>query len=291
MKNNAHAMVLASFAADSLALGAHWIYDTHVIEQQFGRVEHYVKPLKDSYHPTKNQGEFTHYGDQALVLLESLAAVGGFDPDGFASKWQQLFNSTDGYVDKASRSTLDNFAAGKGPAESGSDSTDLGGAARIGPLVYQYRGDPEKLVAAARAQTAMTHNNPQVVESAEFFARLVSKVLEKMSPPDALAQVMKEGFDKAPFNQWVAEGIASAGKDSKDAISGFGQMCETGAAFPSVIHLIVKYEDDLKAALVENVMSGGDSAARGMIVGMILGASFGFEALPEKWIQGLKNGM
>lgn len=289
MKDNAHAMVLTSFIADSLALGAHWIYDTRVIEQQFGRVENYVKPLKDSYHPAKNQGEFTHYGDQTCVLLESIAAAGGFDPDHFARQWQNLFNSYHGYVDQATRKTLENFAAGKGPAESGSGSSDLGGAARISPLVYRYWTDSEKLIAAARAQTAMTHNNPQVVESAEFFARVVSKVLGKISPLAALEQVMNEGFDKAPFNQWVAEGIASAGKDSKNTILGFGQMCETGAAFPSVIHLIVKYKDNLKEALVENVMSGGDSAARGMIVGMILGASLGFDALPEKWIKGLKN--
>jgi ADP-ribosylglycohydrolase len=289
MKNKAHAMVLASFAADSLALGAHWIYDTRVIVQQFGRVENYVKPLKDSYHPAKDKGEFTHYGDQARVLLESIAAVGGFDPDYFSRQWQDLFNSYQGYVDQATRKTLENFAAGKDLAESGSGSSDLGGAARISPLVYRYRTDSKKLIAAAKAQTAMTHNNPQVVESAEFFARVVSKVLGKISPLAALEQVMNEGFDKAPFNQWVAGGIASAGKDSKSAIAGFGQMCETGAAFPSAIHLIVKYEDNLKEALVENVMSGGDSAARGMIVGMILGAFLGFDALPEKWIQGLKN--
>ncbi|RLB33782.1 MAG: ADP-ribosylglycohydrolase family protein, partial [Deltaproteobacteria bacterium] len=37
--DNDRAMVLASFVADSLALGAHWIYDTALIEKQFGRVD------------------------------------------------------------------------------------------------------------------------------------------------------------------------------------------------------------------------------------------------------------
>jgi len=37
MQENAKAMVLASFAADSLSLGAHWIYDTGLIVERFGR--------------------------------------------------------------------------------------------------------------------------------------------------------------------------------------------------------------------------------------------------------------
>lgn len=55
MKEKPQAMVLASFAADSLALGVHWIYNTHVIDKKFGRVEHYIKPERPTYHPTKKK--------------------------------------------------------------------------------------------------------------------------------------------------------------------------------------------------------------------------------------------
>ena len=79
MRDKAEALALASFAADSLALGVHWIYDAQKISNQFGRVEKFLKPREDSYHATKDRGEFTHYGDQQLVLLESVAAKKGFD--------------------------------------------------------------------------------------------------------------------------------------------------------------------------------------------------------------------
>ena len=49
-------MVMASFVADSLALGAHWIYDTEKIKSNFGRVESLLKPASDSYHATKGKG-------------------------------------------------------------------------------------------------------------------------------------------------------------------------------------------------------------------------------------------
>ena len=93
MWENAKAMVLASFAADSLALGVHWVYDTALIDKQFGRVEHLLKPPGESYHPTKERGEFTHYGDQALMLLYTLAGSSGFNLEDFAQNWQDFFKT------------------------------------------------------------------------------------------------------------------------------------------------------------------------------------------------------
>jgi ADP-ribosylglycohydrolase len=55
------------------------------------------------------------------------------------------------------------------------------------------------------------------------------------------------------------------------------------------VHLIGKYEGNLRKGIVENVMAGGDSAARGLVVGMILGAHLGFEAIPSEWLSGLKR--
>jgi ADP-ribosylglycohydrolase len=78
--------------------------------------------------------------------------------------------------------------------------------------------------------------------------------------------------------------------ESVAAVGKLGQSCHTPDAFPSVVHLIVKYERDLREALIQSVMAGGDSAARGMMVGMVLGAHLGKGSLPEEWIAGLKKG-
>ncbi len=54
-----------------------------------------------------------------------------------------------------------------------------------------------------------------------------------------------------------------------------------------MVHLIAKYENDLKEALIQSVMAGGDSAARGMLVGMVLGAHLGPDSLPMEWVSKL----
>ena len=288
MSESATAMMLAMFAADSLALGVHWIYDTDRIDRQFGRVDRFLKPSGDSYHKTKDVGEFTHYGDQALCLLGSLAENKGFGLEHFAESWRALFKNYSGYYDKATRATLSNFDSGRGPTASGSGSSDLGGASRMGPLVYCLRNDEEMLAASAREQTGMTHNNADVIESAAFFGRLAIRVLNGISPSSAIQGLKNERLLTERFSDWIDRGAESAKRDTRQAISDFGQDCSTPAAFPSVIHLIVKYENNLKESLIENVMAGGDSAARGMLVGMVLGAYLGMEAIPEIWLSALK---
>jgi ADP-ribosylglycohydrolase len=290
MRANLEGMVWASFAGDSLALGVHWIYDIRVIDEKFGRVESFVKPAQPTYHPTKDRGEFTHYGDQTMVLLESVAHCQGFDLGHFAESWQALFKTYKGYFDGATRATLQNFAAGKGPREAGSSSTDLAGASRIAPLAYAYANELDQLIAAARAQTALTHNHPQVIDSAEFFARVVYQILQGATPTGALQEVVAGHFARSPYSRWVEHGLQSVDTKTRQAVQQLGQMCEAEAAFPAVIHLIGKYESDLARALVENVMAGGDSAGRGLIVGMVLGAYCGRTAIPAHWISELKAG-
>ena len=290
MQDNARAMVLASFIADSLSLGVHWIYDAPSITNEYGRVETFIRPKEDSYHPTKDKGEFTHYGDQQLVLLESVAVKNGFDLNDFSERWQGLFQDYNGYFDAATKGTLRNFAKGNSPYDSGSPSDDLAGASRIAPLVLCYPNDLDALVETAKVQTRMTHRDPLTVRCAEFFVRVAWKNLRGTPPATAVTEVAEETFPDTIIAEWVEEGLDSITMDSVSAIGSFGQSCHTSDTFPGVIHLIGKYENDLREGLIQAVMAGGDNAARGMAVGMILGAYLGEEHLPEPWVTGLKKG-
>jgi ADP-ribosylglycohydrolase len=288
-KLNSRDMVLASFAADSLALGVHWIYDIAKIKKKFGRVDTLLKPEANSFHPTKERGEFTHYGDQTLVLLESLAAKKKFDLDDFATRWRSFNKGYEGYCDRATKVTLENFSMGKTPLEAGSPSNDLAGAARIAPLIYCYQDDLDALVTAARAQTRMTHNHPVVVDSAEFFARVSWMGLRGRPPVSTMEELSHRHFEESPISRWVKEGIASKDTNSVSFITESGQSCHVEDAFVGVVHLIAKYEQDIEEALVQAVISGGDSAARGMVVGMVLTAYLGEQGIPAQWVSGLKR--
>ena len=50
-----------------------------------------------------------------------------------------------------------------------------------------------------------------------------------------------------------------------------------------MLYLAARYSDDLGAALIANANVGGDNCHRGAILGALLGAALGFQAIPERW--------
>ncbi|EPR43997.1 ADP-ribosylation/Crystallin J1 [Desulfovibrio sp. X2] len=287
MDTTRRAAVLAAFVGDCLALGPHWIYDQARIAREFPGLSGPVAPLADSYHKGKGRGDFTHYGDQMLVLLESAAAKGGFDAADFAQRWQALFaDGYAGYVDGATRRTLENLKAGWPAEEAGSTSQDLSGASRFAPLLG-FVTDPEALAGAARQQAALTHKSPQVVDAAAFLARVASRVLGGQAVRPAVEEAAKQA-EVPDIGRLAEAGLASAGEDSLAVIERFGQNCEFQSAFPSVVHLLARYADDPAAGLLQSTLAGGDSAARNIAVGCVLGAAHGEGAVPAGWLEAMK---
>ncbi|MFW5690060.1 MAG: ADP-ribosylglycohydrolase family protein [Spirochaetota bacterium] len=286
MRERAEAMVLASFAADSHALGAHWIYDIEEITSRYGRVERLLPPPPDSFHAGRQKGSLTHYGDQTLLLLRYLASRKHFQLDEFAPLWREYMRGYDGYIDHATQETLEHLEAGSPPAEAGSHMTDLSAAGRIAPLVYLYRDHADELVEVARTQSAFTHNAPIVIGATEFLARVLWRVLNGRTPTNAIRRVLEHDVDPK-IQELVEAGLASTDRETPEVALEFGQSCSATGALPLSIHLIAKYEGSLRGALVENVAVGGDSAARGMVVGMVLGAFHGRDAIPDEWIEEL----
>lgn len=292
MDDKAKAMIMAAFLGDSLALGVHWIYDPQQIADTHGRVASLLAPPsgENAFHKTKEKGEFTHYGDQLLLFLQSLAEKKGFDLNDFSRRWQAFFADYDGYVDGATRKTLQGFKDGKGPESAGSPSNDMAGAVRAVPLVALYQSDLEQLVQAARTQTRMTHNNAATMDAAAFFARSGAAILAGESPAEAMERLARtDEFAMSPVSMWVESGLKARDEAALEAVERFGLTCHTPELFPGAVQLIAKYETDLREGMVQAVMAGGDNAARASIVGAMLGAHLGWDPLPEDWLAELKK--
>jgi len=285
----AQAAVRASLTADSLSLAAHWIYDVKAIQERFGRVDRLMDPAPGSYHKNRRAGQFTHYGDQTAVLLESLAESKGFDASDFFRRWKLLFSDYDGYLDGATKQTLQRIDMGHGPDASGSGSNDLAGASRMAPLLLCADLDEDGLARAARAQTRMTHNTPRILDAAEFFARSAHALLRGLGPVEAMQLAARADYMDLPVSDWLEQGLEFAATDTVTAVAHFGQSCHVDGAMRSVIQIVARHRDDPAGGLVDNVMAGGDSAARGLLAGMLLGAAGGPEALPGTWWDGLQR--
>jgi ADP-ribosylglycohydrolase len=279
-------IVLGSLIGDALALGPHWIYDHGIIRQKFGHVKTYQAPIT-TYHAGKTAGDLTHYGDQTLVLLRSIFETGGFDLVRFANAWQAFWEdpATHAYRDGATKTTLAHLKSGA-PA---STSDEIAGAARIGPLFLLKWKNDDALIAAARAQTGFTHGDPSTVEVAEFFTQVTLAVRRGKDIRTALEKTMKLDHRKNLLGEWFDNAIESAASAESDAaeLNRHGLSCHTEDAFPGICHLLLRYPLDPATALIENVCAGGDSAARGMILGLIYGACVPVSTWPAEWLTDL----
>ena len=281
-------LILSSLIADSLALGAHWEYDQKRIQDTLGTVETLLAPRLTNYHTTREAGDLSHYGDQVLLLLQTVYTQNSFVLEQFASAWQKYMADYDGYMDHASRDTLRHFSEGASPTESGGQSNDFSGAARIAPLFATYEDDLEQLIIAARAQTLMTHNNGLIADGAEFFARTTFALLNGAPIKDALEVAAESGYAHLPAEDWLAFTYLSADEAPLKAIEKFGQSCGMKGAFHGVIHLVTTMYETPHEALIANVMAGGDSCARGLMLGLLFGAIHGSKAYREQWLTGLR---
>lgn len=275
-------IVYGSLVADSLALGAHWIYDQEEIRGTFGRVTDLLAPLPDSYHPKKTRGEQTHYGDQAIVLMETLREHGDFNRELFTTAWKNLWVDYPDYFDHATKETL---ATG-----SASHSEELGGAARIAPLIALMADRPlEDIIGAAREQTAVTHDSPIALDAAEFIVRITRAIFEDSTIERAVKIAAVAGYaviSPADYQKQVEE---TKNLETGEALQRIGLSCPAAKGLPAVLVLLDRYAHDPEAALIENVMAGGDSAARGLVLGMILGAYHGKGAVEQRWVEELKS--
>ena len=275
----------AALVADSLALAPHWIYDQDEIEREFGRVTELVQPRPGSYHAGKPRGAQTHYGDQILVLMESLEACGGnFVMEDFARRWREFWRTSTAYCDHATRETIAHLDAGQGLTHAGSNSTELGGPDRIAPLLIALRSeDVPLMIGAVRAQTAFTHASPLALDCAEFVTRTIFLLLRGVSIPTALRTTADLSFKALPAAEYLRRAEAAAKLPTPEAVESLGLSCPLEKALPSVFAILLRHGDNLEESLVENVMAGGDSAARGVALGMMLGAAHGRRAVPKRW--------
>ncbi|MBM7561047.1 ADP-ribosylglycohydrolase family protein [Fusibacter tunisiensis] len=273
-------MLYGSFIGDAFALGSHWIYDTEKLKIEVDNLSDFTEPIHSVFHSGKKKGAFTHYGDQSLLLLKSIASNKGFDIQIFKTHWLTFASKYDGYLDHATKASLqaldplNNF---------GSSSDELGGVSRMAPLLF-YHMDDLNLNKFVSEQTQLTHNDLGLVEIGFF---IKDWILDLIIGKPLMSSFEAECINHPKIMPYWDMIKHRFNEDTVDVIKDIGQSCSCQFAFPSALYLIIKYKDNFLKAMQENILSGGDSAGRGMLIGMVLGASLGIHQIPQNLLDHL----
>jgi ADP-ribosylglycohydrolase len=293
--------VWGQFVGDAAALGTHWIYDLEEMEKLYpGGVNGFETPQPGHYHYGKQPGDQTHYGDGALVLLESIAREGQFDAKAFGRSFVERFSTYSGYIDQATQGTLDNYRAfvEKQPAETfefqdGADDDQLATGSRLAALVARHWNDRNLLTRTEQA-TRVCQNNATAIAYMKFNALLLAELFRGRDVHTALHRVEEQIVSvEQRFGQEVRrksrEALEETVNEVVEATVSFGQSCPLPHSFPSSIHALLKHTDDFETAILATLRAGGDSAGRAAMLGGWLGARRGLGGIPKGWRIRLTN--
>jgi ADP-ribosylglycohydrolase len=273
MNKQIYNSIMASLVADAYVLGAHWVYD----EEQLKKLPINWETLNDAqsiWHKEKLKGDFTHYGDQTLHLLEYMSKNKVFYKNDYYSFWKEKMYNYSGYIDGATRNSLENI---------GSESNDLSICGRIAPLLIDA-DSKDVFLKRVKELTEITHNTKLAILSTAFFAELLWDSKQNQDIKKNI-QALKNKYPE--LSRWIDAGVKSKDADTFTSIRDFGPACGIEDGFAGVIHLL-SLEDDFKTLMQKNAKAGGDSSARGMTVAMILATQDDFEA-PQKWINDINT--
>lgn len=292
--------IWGQFTGDAFCLGSHWIYDLAELERRFpGGPQGFETPAAGHYHFGKRPGDLTHYGDGALLLLQSLAERGSFDAVDFGSRFVALFDSSgyQGYRDHATKETLARFHAfcASHPEaafsfQDGADDDQPATVSRLAPLAALHFRQDDFLSTVEQA-TLVSQNNDRAVAYAQAHALILRELFSGSLFPEAVRKTAVLMAMKGEAGSEVAEKIdaamAARNLDVREATLGFGQACPLAASFPSAVHCVLRHGDDFSEALRATAAAGGDNAGRAAMIGAWLGAALGVVAIPRQWREDL----
>jgi len=300
-----YAALMGALVADAASMGTHWIYSPDRIKTltdlpHFPFIEpdasHYEGV--DSYyaHDKLTAGELTAYGEWLALYIRLLA-----NPDVDTHTIQQQVldyfgpgGEFIGYIDSPTKAlllSLFSLSPEDWPEDSGCDD-DQNTALCAVPALVALKHSSEKLEQEIERIVGITHQNDIAISSAKAFASALNEALRsrRMEPVLNVLKIKSE-----PKTQDLIEQVRVLSGDVNDlnhVLSIVNQACHLADSLPMAAW-ILKNSESYTEAIIKNILVSGDSCGRGIIVGALAGACYGFgdeKGIPISWITTLQCG-
>lgn len=290
---NVQSALFTALIGDAAAMGTHWIYDPARL-QDIAKTQDvaFLGPMAENYagevgyfaHEGRKSGALSHYGVALETVLHHLKQsqgapeikdykarfVGVFGPGGHFS----------GYIDSPTRDALAKLAQDP-DAPSGGDDLQL--PALVAPIAAGHLGRD-----VWQPLQEITHCAPTAVAAGALVVDLLADLRGGTDLQTALENAMKAAPE--PFAEPLQAALATDDADSVSYGEITGRACYLTSGLPLAFH-ILKHSSDTQDALRRNIMAGGDSCGRALVVGAVMGAARGVEDLPLGWSLQLRGAL
>ena len=304
------AALVGSIVADAAALHLEWVYDQDALEKTVGDKDPEFWPESKCPFYTRPNGAVSCYADEIVTALESMSKNSNkFVPSKIYEDIQSKFGAADSPYQIALNKRKDKKYPIDGPWINGGvikflenhqksitppgspTCEDHDGIAIALPWIIQSCSSADLPWTSLKEGVEILSTNPMALSHYEVESTLLYGALHPDLVSDPIAKAKAQFQDRYPEIvdeiKAVENGKAS-GMTIKQLVKEFGLACSLPGSFQGALASIVganSYKDAIRA----NIMAGGDSCSRGLIIGAYLGAKFGIEGIPTDWLDKVDN--
>jgi ADP-ribosylglycohydrolase len=297
--------VLGVLVADAAALGLHWLYDLQRMHQVVAdknacfltpNPDHYAGEVGYFAHGGKLAGEQSHYGESYLLNLKHLAAQGKFNTRIFQQEFIATFGpggSFNGYIDAPTRQSLQNLqgidlSKESATEASGADDKQIPALTPVSALCAAY---PVGELTDTEIENAVrvTNNNDFAVACGLYYAKILQSVINGQSITDSFTGAASLVPDE--IKEKITEALNMPTTELDSVATSLGQSCCLETSMPLIAY-ILSNSASYQQAVEMNILAGGDSCGRSMMLGALAGAFYGIGAdtgIPHAWLFQLKR--
>lgn len=224
-------------------------------------------------------GQPTDDSELALMLARTLVKKGRFDREAIREAYLFWYDSDPFDCGYTTSSGLNGYH--------NPDSQANGGMMRVSPLgIFGTNYDLKQVADWARQDAAITHIHQVCQDTNALFTMAISYTIRTGCDANTLYEHIVSWADEITDEQSIIETIRAA-KDTppEDYMHNMGWVL---IALQNALYQLL-HAPNAEEGIVDTVMHGGDTDTNAAICGALLGAVNGLSAMPERWVETLRN--
>lgn len=164
-----------------------------------------------------------------------------------------------------------------------------GSLMRSAPLALYYaRSSRKALEEATRQSSTVTHVHATAIETCVVFVRILSSLLDGLSPDEAWFQARR----MVALDEEVNDFLEERAMTEPPATNVWMRKGGLAGSALHTLHIAIwclRTSDDFRSGIQKAISFGGDTDTAAAVTGAFLGAHFGTESIPTEWKDVLKG--
>jgi len=241
------------------------------------------------------EGEFTDDTEMTLDVAEGILANRDIPIAEIGQRFIKWYHSNPRDIGNIIRRTCTNYtiykdwsmAAKKTRDELAGKTAGNGCLMRTLPISFAYYGDLEKMDQRSAQIAAMTHLDDEAMAACVFYNRYAAKLITSKDKHQSYAETLVDTESQSIIQEAskLYQKLIDVPAISLSEIKASGYVVDTLIA---ALVMFLKF-DSFEEIVIEAVNLGDDADTVGAVVGGLAGTYYGFEAIPERWLDKLKG--